>query len=106
MDHELWRHNGRGECVACPVDGGESGYCAVGERVWQGTHADHDEELEPVVFEGEGERGKALVVCDEAVDEVFEDGARENEGGGGAGDGGGCGYEPAGMACQYVMISD
>jgi hypothetical protein len=49
--------------------------CAVGEGVWKGTHADHHEELETVVFEGEGEGGETFVVRDEALDEVFEDGA-------------------------------
>ena len=71
--------------------------CAVGEGVRQGAHADHDEEFEAVVLERQGERGEALVVCDEAVDHVFEEGAREEEGGGAAGDGCGGGYEPAGV---------
>jgi hypothetical protein len=103
VQHEFRGHNGGREGVAGPVDGGESCDCAVGERVGERAHTDHDEEFEAVVFEGQGEGGEALVVGDEAVDEVFEKGARADEGGGAAGDGRSGGYEPAGEV--LVVIS-
>jgi hypothetical protein len=103
VQHEFRGHDGGREGVAGPVDGGKSCDCAVGERVGERAHADHDEEFEAVVFEGQGEGGKALVVGDEAVHEIFEEGARADEGGGAAGDGCGGGYEPAGEV--LVVIS-
>jgi hypothetical protein len=75
VDHEFRAHDSCRECVASPMDSWKSSDCAVGEGVWKGTHADHHEELETVVFEGEGEGGETFVVRDEALDEVFEDGA-------------------------------
>jgi hypothetical protein len=103
VDHEFRAHNSCRECVASPVDGWKSSDCAVRKRVREGTHADHDEEFEAVVFECEGEGGEAFVVCDEALDEVFEEGARDYEGCGGAGDGGRGGYEPAGGLLVVVL---
>lgn len=47
------------------------------------------------MLERQSERSEALVVCDQAVDEVLEDGARKDEGGGAACDGCGRSYEPA-----------
>jgi hypothetical protein len=73
VQHEFGGHDGGRERVAGPVHRGEGGNCAVGERVGERAHADHDEEFEAVVFEREGERGEALVVGNEAVHEVFED---------------------------------
>lgn len=101
MDHEFGGYNSCSESVAGPMHSWEGSDCAVGEGVWQGAHADHDEEFEAIVLERQGERSEALVVCDEAVDKVFEDGAREDKGGGAACDGCCCGDEPAEVMSAY-----
>lgn len=79
------------------MDGRKGGDGAVGERVRKRAHADHDEELQAVVFEGQGERGEALIILDEPGDHCAQEGAREEEGSGAARDGGGRCNEPAVM---------
>jgi hypothetical protein len=73
VQHEFGGYDGGCERVAGPVHRGEGGDCAVGERVGERAHANHDEEFEAVVFEREGQGREALVVGDEAMHEVFED---------------------------------
>lgn len=103
MDHELGARDGGGERERRPRDGGEGGDGAVGERVGQRAEADHAQELEAVVLEGEAERREARVVREEAVDVGGEDGAGGEEGAGAAEDGGAGDDEPPVRAGDCIV---
>jgi len=95
--YQQFRAGERGRQHECrPGYCGHGGDGTVGDGVGERAKADHDEEFEAVVFEGEGEGGETAVVGDEARDPGGEEGAGGEEGGGGAEDGGGGYDEPAG----------
>ena len=82
---------------------GKRGDGAVGDGVWQGAHADHDEQLEAVMLKRQGKSCKALVVGNKAVNVGLEQGAGENKGGGATAHCCGGSYEPTGDLSVAVL---
>ena len=84
VHEQLGTHNGRRDGKLQPADRGNGAERAVAETVRQRTQAYHDQQLQTVVLDGQGECGEALVPVHQAAHVALQDRATGDEGGDGA----------------------